>query len=199
MRTPLFRSTASRRSRIRVSAISALLTNANFRRLHRRRLLRSSTIRQCRDASCKYGGSLRVRRTSREDIRLGPIRDDHKLVSIRSVIASLFPHCQVPKGAPHCGSDLAHSFRIRCAGPSRVDHTAPSITARCRSWSEQCVLLLQGLLPFYHYSSTVTNAQVHYRHCTDRSVADRLTISSMCPLSSIYDRLVASRGLEQKK
>lgn len=135
MRISPFRSTASRRSRIRVSAMSALLTDASFQKLHPRRLLRSSTTRQCRDASCRYGGGLRLRRTSREDIRLlGPIRDDHEQVSIRSVIAPLFPHCQVPKGAPCCGSDLAHySSRIRCAGPSRVDHTAPSITAGCRS------------------------------------------------------------------
>lgn len=140
-----------------MSAMSALLTNANFQKLHCRRLLRSSTTRQVVMPRANMVGAC----TSREDIRLGPIRDDHEPVSIRSVIASLFPHCQVPKGAPGCGSDLAHSFRIRCAGPSRVDHTAPSITAVCRSKSEQSVLLLQVccrsitlllqvLLPFYH-------------------------------------------------
>ena len=44
-----------------------------------------------------------MQRMSRVEVCLGPIRDDHEPVSIRSVIAFLFPR-KVPIGAPGSGS-----------------------------------------------------------------------------------------------
>jgi hypothetical protein len=120
---------------------------------------------------------------------LSPIRDDREPVMIPFVRSSpLFSRIVMFLKGLHAVA-LAHSFRRRM---SRVDHTPPSTPG-----ADHGALLYNFCSRSILFSQYVSERPIAHRHCTDRS-ADRPTISSMCHIS-ILDRLVASRGLEQKK
>ncbi len=91
-------------SLISVSAVPALLTNANFQKYPVIDFCDPQPALSVMMPCTNMVGPCARRECHGWRFAWVLVRDDDEPVSTRPVTASLFSHCQVPKGDPRCGS-----------------------------------------------------------------------------------------------